>query len=81
MSPQIKGGGARPCTCGFYIALMTSVRLTRAYAARRDEAAIQALLTAEDWQQVREDAERGTLARLLRYRSSGRMRAFRVGLR
>jgi hypothetical protein len=40
--------------------------LTRAYATGRHEAAIRALLPPEDWQRLRADAERGTLARLLR---------------
>jgi hypothetical protein len=40
--------------------------VTRACSTRRHEAAIRALLPPGDWQRIREDAERGTLARLLR---------------
>jgi len=40
--------------------------LTRASATRRHEAAISAVLPPGDWQRFGEDAERGTLARLLR---------------
>jgi len=40
--------------------------LTRACSTRRHEVAIRALLPQGEWQRFREDAERGTLARLLR---------------
>jgi hypothetical protein len=40
--------------------------VTRTYATRRYEKTIRSLLAAEDWQQYQQDAERGTLTRLLR---------------
>ncbi len=40
--------------------------VTRAHATRRYERTIRSLLAAEDWQQYQQDAERGTLTRLLR---------------
>jgi conjugative relaxase-like TrwC/TraI family protein len=40
--------------------------VTRTHATRRYEKTIRSLLAAEDWQQYQQDAERGTLARLLR---------------
>ena len=40
--------------------------VTRAHATRRYEKTIRSLLAAEEWQQYQQDAERGTLTRLLR---------------
>ena len=40
--------------------------VTRAHATRRYEKTIRSLLAPEDWRQYQQDAERGTLARLLR---------------
>jgi len=40
--------------------------VTRTHATRRYEKTIRSLLAAEDWQQYTQDAERGTLTRLLR---------------
>ena len=40
--------------------------VTRTHATRRHEKTIRSLLAAEDWRQYQQDAERGTLARLLR---------------
>ena len=40
--------------------------VTRTHATRRYEKTIRSLLAAEDWQQYQQDAERGTLTRLLR---------------
>ncbi len=40
--------------------------VTRTHADRRYERTIRALLTPEDWRQYEQDAERGTLTRLLR---------------
>ena len=40
--------------------------VTRAHATRQYEMTIRSLLAAEDWQQYQQDAERGTLTRLLR---------------
>lgn len=40
--------------------------VTRTHATRRHEKTIRSLLAAEDWKQYQQDAERGTLTRLLR---------------
>ena len=40
--------------------------VTRTHATRQYERTIRSLLSAEDWQQYQQDAERGTLTRLLR---------------
>jgi AAA domain len=40
--------------------------VTRTHATRRYEKTIRSLLAAEDWRQYQQDAERGTLTRLLR---------------
>ena len=40
--------------------------VTRAHAARRYEESVRALVTAAEWSQYEQDAERGTLIRLLR---------------